>query len=84
MLGLVAVPTLAQAGRVSVLTVLIVAVAAILILGLFWMMAPKKCPACRGELREIDPFKSGKTKKLRCMKCGKIVDTGIPVGRGRR
>jgi hypothetical protein len=78
------IPPLAQAGSAYLVTILVVVVGAIVVLGLFWMMAPKKCPHCKGPLREMDPFKSGKTKKLRCVKCGKIVDTKIPVGRGRR
>ncbi len=46
-------------------------------------MSPKKCPSCGERLTRMSPFDSGKTQKWRCPKCHRVVDTGIPVGRGR-
>jgi transposase-like protein len=61
--------------------VLLVVVAAIYLL--IRAMSPKKCPACGEKMTKMSPFDSGRTKKFRCPKCHRVVDTGIPVGRGR-
>ncbi len=49
---------------------------------LFFAMSPKRCPACSTRMRLLD-HDCGKTKKYHCPNCGKRVDTGIPIGRGR-
>jgi len=65
---------------------------AILILGVAFVVAgfflyralsPKKCPDC-GTAMRILTEDVGKTQKYDCPKCGKRLDTGIPIGRGRR
>ena len=68
----------------NIVTGAVIVMAGLIVVGLLWMMAPKRCPSCRAAMKELDPFKSGKTHKYKCTRCGKVVDSGIPSGRGKR
>lgn len=46
-------------------------------------LAPRKCPKCKIKMR-LHTRNCGKTKKYVCPKCNYRIDTGIPIGRGKR